>query len=80
MKFLSLIQCKKVECKVDRVGLDLDRIGIGSDRYPFENIGTGSVRYPNFGQEIGTVRYPKKSDRSTTLLEYHFIAIWASSD
>ena len=52
---------------MDRIGLDLDRIGIGSDRYPFENIGSGSVRYPNFDQEIGTVRYPKKSDRSTTL-------------
>ena len=66
-EFFVIIKCKKVECKVDRIGLDLDRIGIGSDRYPFENIGSGSVRYPNFDQEIGTVRYPKKSDRSTTL-------------
>ena len=52
---------------MDRIRLDLDRIGTGSDRYPFENIGSGSVRYPTFDQGIGTVRYPKKSDRSTTL-------------
>ena len=55
-EFFVIIKCKKVECKVDRIGLDLDRIGIGSDRYPFENIGSGSVRYPNFtlSEKIGS--------------------------